>query len=89
MLKVKLGLFSKFTIVYFDLISNIFVSLCKKNSQNETFDMVQSYKSGWVFPVGLGLKFVKIFWACIQNFFITLRVIIFFFRDLRLLCSPR
>jgi len=41
--------------------------------------MVQSYKSGRVFQIWLELKFVKIFWACIQNFFITLRVIIFSF----------
>jgi len=40
--------------------------------------MVQNYKSGWVFRIGLRLKFVKIFWACIQNFFATLRVMIFF-----------
>jgi len=42
--------------------------------------MVQSYKSGRFFRVGHGLKFVKIFRSCIQNFFITLRVTIFFFR---------
>jgi len=41
--------------------------------------MVQSYKSGQVFR--LRLKFVKIFWACLQNFFIT--------SGLCLLCSPR
>jgi len=38
---------------------------------------------------GLGLKFVKIFRGCIQNFFIILRVTTFFFRGLDLLCSPR
>jgi len=58
--------------------------------------MVQSYKSGRFFWVGSGraglelrLKFVKIFRACIQNFFITLRIMIFVFRDVDLLCSPR
>jgi len=38
--------------------------------------------------LGHGLKFVKIFRACIQNFFITLRVMTFFFRGVDLLCSP-
>jgi len=40
---------------------------------------------------GLGPKFVKLFRACIQNFFITLRVglTIFSFRDIDLLCLPR
>ena len=32
---------------------------------NETFNIVQSYKSGQAFRVGRGLKFVKIFQACI------------------------
>jgi len=54
--------------------------------------MVQSYKSGRVFlggvGLGFGLKFVKILRACIQNLFITLIVMIFFFRDVDLLCSP-
>jgi len=52
--------------------------------------MVQSYKSGRVFRAGLGhgLTFVKIFRVCIQNLFITLRVMIFFFRGVDLLCSP-
>jgi len=39
--------------------------------------------------LGLGLKFVKIFRACIQNVFRTLRVMIFVFRDVDLLCTPR
>jgi len=46
------------------------------------------FGSGWA-GLGLGLKFVKIFRACIQNVFITLRVMIFVFRDVDLLCSPR
>ena len=37
---------------------------------------------------GLGLKFFKILQACIQNFFVTLRVTTFFFRSIDLLCSP-
>jgi len=46
--------------------------------------MVQSYKSGQVFQVGL--KFVKIFWACIRNFFITPRVFFFFFSFVTYVC---
>jgi len=55
-LKVKLVLFYQFTIVHFDLISNIFLLSCKQNSLNETFDMVQSSKLDQT-----QAKFVKIF----------------------------
>ena len=37
---------------------------------------------------GLGLRLVKIFRACIHNFFVTFGVTIFFFRGVDLLCSP-
>ena len=46
-------------------------------------------RRGFSGRAGLVLKFVKIFRACIKNFFITLRVTTFFFRDVDLLCSPR
>jgi len=36
-----------------------------------------------------GLKFVKMFRTCIQNFFITFRVTTFFFGEVHLLCSRR
>jgi len=42
---------------------------------------------GFSCPAGLGLKFVKVFRACIKNFFITLRVTNFFLCDVDLLCS--
>ena len=42
-----------------------------------------------IFRVGSGLKFVKIFRGCMQNFFISLRATTFFFRDVDLLCSTR
>ena len=37
----------------------------------------------------LELTFVQMFRACIQTFFITFRVTMFFFCDTHLLCSPR
>jgi len=55
----------------------IFVSLCK--SQNETFEMVHSCNSGFSGQAKLGLKFVNIFQACIQKWFITLWVTTLFF----------
>jgi len=70
------------------------VELLKLLTWCETFDMVQSYS----LAVFLGsvrarssvcLHISGQFRACIQNFFITLRVTAFFFRNIDLLCSLR
>ena len=75
----------QFIVVHFDLISNIF--LCRYASRTLRIKILT-----WCRVVSrsrLGLKFVKIFRACIQNFSITLRATFVFFRDLDLLCSPQ
>jgi len=71
--------------VHFDLISNIF--LCRY--ANRTIKVKRLTWCRVITLAGLGLKFVKIFRACIQNVFITLRVTNFFFRDVDLLSSLR
>jgi len=97
-LKVKLGTFLpiRHCTISFNL-KYIFVSLCKySTTQNETFDMVQSCKSGrdfWVGP-GSGLSLSKYFGLISglhRKLFIALAVpvTIFFFHDVDLLCSPR
>jgi len=88
----NLVLFCQFTVVHFDLISNIF--LCRYASKSLRMKLLAWCRvTVYVWPgfsgrVGLGLKFVSIFPAYLQNFFITLRVTTFFFRDVDLLCSP-
>jgi len=68
-------LFCQFTVVHFDLISNVF--LCRYASRTIRMKLFT-----WCRVISqAGRKFVKIFQACIQNFFITLRVPAFFFRD--------
>ena len=87
---INLILFCQFTVVHFDLISNIF--LCGYASRTlrmklltwcRVISLAGFFGSGWA---GLVCKFVKIFQACIQTF---LRVTTFFFRDIDLLCSLR
>ena len=78
----NLVLVCQFTVVHFNLISNIF--LCRYESRNLRMKLLTWCRV--ISRSGLGLKFVKIFRTCIQNFFITLRVTIFFFRDVDLLC---
>jgi len=85
--------FCQFTVVHFDFISNIF--LCRYASRTlrmklltwcSVISLAGLFASG---RAGLGFRFVKIFRAYTQNFFITLRATTFFFRDVDLLCSPR
>ena len=86
--------FCRFTVVHFDLISNIF--LCGYASRPPRMKLLtwckQSYKSGKAFRAGLGLKFFKIFRANIRpgyKTFYNIKSNGFFFRDEDLLCSPR
>jgi len=61
--------------VHFDLIPNI--SLCRYASRTLRMKLLTWCRvinlAGFSGRAGLGLKFVKIFRACIQNFFITLK----------------
>jgi len=70
-LKVKLITFLRIHRCAFGFnLKYIFASL-RKNSYNETFDFT------WcrvISRTGLGLRFVKIFRVCVQNFCITLGV---------------
>jgi len=75
----------QFTVVHFDLISNIF--LCHYASTTLRVKLLTWCRV--ITLAELGLKFVKIFRACIQNIFITFRVTAVFFRDVDLLCSLR
>ena len=75
----------QFTVVHFDLISNIF--LCRYASRTLRIKILTWCRV--VSRAGLGLKFVKIFRACIQNFSITFRATFVFFRDVDLLCLPQ
>jgi len=81
----NLVLFCQFTVVHFALISNTF--LCRYASR--TLRMKLLTRCRVISRAGIRLRFVKIFRACIQHIFITLRVTIFFFRDIDLLRSPR
>jgi len=95
LLKVKLGtLLPIHRCAFWFNLKYIFVSLCK---YSRTLSVEWNFwhgaellvRPGFSDRAGLELKFVKIFRACIQNFFITLGVMIFFFPDVDLLCSPR
>jgi len=58
--------FCQFTIVHFDLISNIFVSLCKYSRTLRMKPLTRCRvvsQAGLSDRAGLGLKFVKIFQA--------------------------
>jgi len=89
----NLVLFCQFTVAHFDLISNIFVLLLVMPSRTLSMKLLTWYRvvsQTGLFGSGRArLKFVKIFRACIQNFFIALGVTTLFFRDVDLLCSPR
>ena len=72
--------------MHFDLISNTF--LCR---WNETFDMVQSNKSGGLFGSSWARAYVRQnisgqFRACMQNFLITLIATTFSFRNILQIC---
>jgi len=95
-LKTKLGTFCQFTVVHFDLISNIFLCRCASRTLRmqlltwcRVISLAGLFGSG---RTGLGLEFVKIFRA---NFgpayktFYNIKSNDFFFRDVDLLCSPR
>jgi len=75
--KVKLGTFCQFTVVHFDLISNIF--LCRYTSRTLRMKLLtwcRVISRAELFGsdrAGLGLKFVKMFQACIQNFFYNIK----------------
>jgi len=87
--------FCRFTVVHFDLISNIF--FCRYASRTlrmklltwcRVISRARLLGSG---RAGRGHNFVKIFRVCIQNFFYNIRSRPndFLFCDVHLLCSPR
>ena len=89
-LKVKLGTFCQFTVVHFDLISNII--LCcyasralrmKLLTWSRVISLPGLFGSGWA-RAQVCQHISGQFPACLQNFFITLRATTYCFRDVDL-----